>query len=167
MKNILFSKKELILNQKKTIEKEDEKVLFERYLKSCERMNLKYMSKEEINKVIEIQFKKIENCLQKTSIDDYAIWLNGFLDNGGMITHFYDYPFNFNYWFNIIDDCEWEIPLFGSRSCNFIILNGVEFKFNEYGHMNFYFMDGYKHIGGLVPFYNNMLNEKFKIRDIQ
>lgn len=164
MKNILLNKKELILKQKNIMDEEYEELLTQRYLIMYREFDVKLMDREEINNLIKIKFEKIKNCIRKIFIDDYNNWLSGFLDNGGKITHFYNYSFDFNNWFCVIGDCEWEIPLFGSNSCNFIILNSVDFKFNEKecGHINFYFMGGFKHIGNCVPFYKNMLKGIFE-----
>ncbi len=101
--------------------------------------------------------------LQFASQDDYLKWLRGFLENGGKITHFYDYMFPDGFHkalrgFNMI-------PLCGSSAVQIIVPKGVEItSFQGLGHCDLYLMDGFKVQGGWVPIYKGM---KFKDKEVK
>ena len=94
----------------------------------------------------------IASCRQADP-EEYRRWLAGYLDNGGEITHKYDY--------DLPDDCYYAyrdlvVPkLYGSTSVSIIIPFGVNVEYGDLGHNNLYFMDGFRQVGDFVPVYTN------------
>lgn len=103
--------------------------------------------------------------LRKATKDNYAQWLNGFVKNGGIITHNYDYNFPEDHFYIAWTDGI-EIPLFGSMSISIIVPFSINItKTEEHSHNEIYFMDGFKY-KGTVPIYedinhpNNYINKE-------
>lgn len=95
--------------------------------------------------------------IHSTTIDDYKKWLKGYLQNGGIPTHSYDYPITrvIDGWY--IANANFSIlPLFGSNSISVIVPNRVTFRGENLGHNQLYLMDGYINIGNFVPIYNDI-----------
>jgi len=92
--------------------------------------------------------------LVNARVENYVTWLKGYLGNGNLPTHSYDYPMS-----RVIDEFffatnDFEIsPLFGAKSISIIVPEKVKFLGGELGHNQIYLMDEYKNIGGFVPVY--------------
>lgn len=99
----------------------------------------------------------LDNC-RVAELSDYLVWLKGYVDNGGEITHCYDYPFSrWASWRLAINDLE-ITPLFGANSFNIIIPKGVNCNIDEVGHNVIYFIDGFI-VGGagrVVPIFSDI-----------
>lgn len=110
------------------------------------------------------EFKEMGILPPKTrlaTVEDYRKWLGGFVANGGVPTHFYDYPIgrSLDDWLVVEADFEL-LPLYGSRSLNIIVAKEAKFKGGNSGHTELYFMDGFT-TNGSVPFYSDTKNLEF------
>jgi len=94
--------------------------------------------------------------MRLASKNDYLLWLSGFLERGGIITHVYDYPLDLRDWKVIEFDFKIS-PLYGSQSLNLIVKKSVKFNGGDPGHSNLYFMDDYSMIGTLIPIYSDII----------
>jgi len=89
---------------------------------------------------------------QPADIEDYVLWLQGYVKRGGKPTHFYDYPVrraDFRYASSTVTvDSDYE---YGARSRNIIVANGVTTErtrpagpFGGWAHTHLYFMHGFR-----------------------
>lgn len=115
---------------------------------------------------------------------DYAAWLIGYMEAGGQPTHFYDRPMirpgvtvvggdlvnGFQTqeaapdWMVLCEEPADGVPqLYGSQSMNVVVPRGVHTGpmprtfHGASGHNSLYFMDGFRHVGSLVPLYSDVL----------
>lgn len=101
-------------------------------------------------------YEQIHDKMHGATKADYMHWLRGFLENGGIITHVYDYQMDLRHW--IIVKYDFEIsPLYGSESYNIIVPNGVKLNGGDKGHSNIYFMDDFLIKGTFVPLYSDII----------
>jgi len=85
---------------------------------------------------------------------EYAKWLNHYLENGGEITHFYDYNFPANMFF--VATCDIVVtPLYGANAFSVIVPYGITVT-GETGHSNIYRYDN-SGVLRFVPAYKNLL----------
>jgi hypothetical protein len=84
---------------------------------------------------------------------EYAMWLCGYITNGGRITHNYEYDIPDSF---MVALQEFELPrACGALSRNVICPSGITIRAN--GHCNVYMMDEFKYDGhGWVPLYNDV-----------
>lgn len=70
---------------------------------------------------------------------EYSKWLRAWLENGGSISHAYDYPMN-----GMLIALRGFLlpPLYGAHSVEIIVPSGVEIECMEPGHNRLYFVDG-------------------------
>jgi len=95
--------------------------------------------------------------LRPARLHDYLLWLKGYIDGGGQITHVYNYPFD---QFSFLGKGEWFVAradikparLCGANAVSIIVPSGINAEHGDWGHCNLYFMDGYRH-NGFVPLY--------------
>lgn len=93
-------------------------------------------------------------AFRKATLDEYVAWLRLYLDQGGRPTHYYDYPFRGERWliaeqdFTTGGEC-------GTFSAEIIVPEGVEYLGGGRGHNELYFMDGARHIGHVVPVFDD------------
>ena len=96
----------------------------------------------------------------------YALWLEGYLENGGDVTHWYNYAMPCDRLYVLPEDCRAEVwPLYGAQAVSVIIKQGASVAFRpvanmrdpDIGHNHLYFMDGYREFGGFVPCYPDVL----------
>ena len=85
----------------------------------------------------------------------YAEWLKGYLENGGNISHVYDYPMRDVY--VATDDIE-IVPLYGASSISIVVTGKAKVSApNGLGHINIYVMEDFKVMGcGFVPLYSDV-----------
>jgi len=122
---------------------------------------IKYQKdKEEHQKIMDkfgelLRLKKIIIGEKK----DYIEWLTGYIEKGGYITHYYDYPMG-NKIYIARQDCQM-VPMFGSSSIMLVVPKEIniipvpEEPFGGWGHNNIYFIKDFKHIGSFVPAYSD------------
>jgi len=100
---------------------------------------------------------------QSASIEDYVLWLQGYVKRGGRPTHFYDYPFSragFRYASTPLTvDSDYE---YGSSSREIIVARNVATDrtnptgpFGGWAHTQVYFMHGYRSNKTIVPVYSD------------
>lgn len=101
----------------------------------------------------------IKDVSRKATKKDYTLWLEGFLKNGGKITHTYDYPIKMEDFIVIEKDFKL-FPLHGAQSIGLIIKEGVK-RINgikdHRGHNELYFMDDYSNIGNFIPMHSDII----------
>jgi hypothetical protein len=83
----------------------------------------------------------------------YADWLKGYLDNGGEMTHSYDYPISRAQVIYISSGSARITPLYGSSAKMIIVPKGVEVTIEALGHNNVFFMSDFSTEGYFVPLY--------------
>ncbi len=103
----------------------------------------------------------IANDLCVASIKDYKKWLEGYLSNGGEITHSYNYPFGRWEWFVAKSPVIEVPPLCGASKLDIIVPVGIEaralFPKKGMGHVGLYFMDGFKKNAATVPIFSDVI----------
>lgn len=113
-------------------------------------------SKEEHESRIQAFNNKLGGKTRPATKTDYMRWLKGFLENGGEVTHVYDYDMHLIGWEVVTQDFEIS-PLYGSESKNLIVEEGVVLKGGAEGHCGMYFMDGFRLHCGIVPIYSDII----------
>ena len=107
---------------------------------------------------------------QPASIEDYLLWLQGYIKRGGKPTHFYDYPFSqmdFRYASRpLVIDSDYE---YGSSSREIIVARNVQTDrtnpagpFGGWAHTQVYFMHGYRTNKSIVPVYSDPEFDEFR-----
>lgn len=86
-------------------------------------------------------------------VHEYAMWLNGFINNGNEVSHHYDYPFE-RAGFVVATQNFVLKPGYGARSKNILVPRHVQWT-GHVGHDNVYMMNGYHHVGSWVPAYSD------------
>lgn len=123
---------------------------------------LEYEREQKLNKLNKGYFEDEEDKketlellgLKEASVEDYKKWLKGYIQQGGKITHVYDYNMPKEFY---IATKDFEMyPLFGANSINVIVPRNVKFLGGDLGHCNLYFEDGYRNEGNLVPIYKDI-----------
>lgn len=91
--------------------------------------------------------------LRKASREDYIKWLEGFVNADNVPTHYYDYPFDHqeDLFYMAIRNFELT-PLYGAKSINIIVPEGIKILGGHHGHSNVFCYDGYKHYGSVPVF---------------
>jgi hypothetical protein len=80
----------------------------------------------------------VKKCVPAT-VDDYCQWLHEYVENGGEITHVYNYPFKQQSKSFLVARSDLEItPLFGASSRHVIIPAGVNCSTTDLGHNTVY-----------------------------
>lgn len=121
---------------------------------------------ETVEEVIDKQINAVEARFANTLLEgkissakkeDYIIWLEGYVKDGNLPTHSYNYPMSrvIDDFFVARDDFEMS-PLYGADSISVIVPEGIRFLGGELGHNNLYFMEGHKNKGGFVPVYSDI-----------
>ena len=95
----------------------------------------------------------IKKYLRIASVKDYSEWLNGYLKNGGKITHHYDY--NLSRMCVAMGDFHLP-PLHGACSFDIIVPTRIHITYDDLGHNNLYFMKDFSNVGSFVPCYNDV-----------
>ena len=98
---------------------------------------------------------KILPRMKRARIEDYTEWLRGYMENGGIPSHVYDYPMPQCSFFVASQDFEL-FPLYGTSSMEIIIPKGIHFLGGERGHTNLYFMEDFRNVGSWVPLFNDI-----------
>ncbi len=117
--------------------------------------------KRDIEKKTGRMYRNKHELLRKSlipaTLKEYKEWLKGYLQDGGSITHVYDYNWEADdEWFVAVKDCDIP-PLYGATSINVIVPRGVSVGYSHgLGHNNIYYMDGFRQAGGWVPIYSNI-----------
>lgn len=99
-----------------------------------------------------------EHCRLATK-SDYGQWLSGYIQSGGAIDYFRDYPMQHG-WFVLTS--VGELPeLYGAQSIDLIVPIGIHvFGCRTFhgrsGHNNIYYMDNYRFVGGGVAVFRNI-----------
>ena len=94
--------------------------------------------------------------LRPACLRDYKEWLRGYLEEGGAITHCYDYPIPINDWWIAHSDFE-VVPLYGADSVAIVVPGGITAASPQGdGHNRLYLMDGFRALGGFVPLYSDI-----------
>jgi hypothetical protein len=91
--------------------------------------------------------------LRKTSIDEYRHWLNGFLENGGKVTHYYDYPFSRQTFYTAMSSGHLT-PQYGASS--FCVLAPAGVKITSGGHNNVLHVEGFSASGSFIPMFSDI-----------
>lgn len=89
--------------------------------------------------------------------NEYASWLRGYMEQGRVPTHTYNYRMPGDFYIARRDLRL--IPLYGASSVHVIVPEGVTVTKVEgdIGHSTIYYMDGYRVDGGWVPLYENVI----------
>ncbi len=93
----------------------------------------------------------LEHCRPATA-DEYDAWLRGYRKRGGRVTHYRDWPMHHHYYV-MLSDPGWIPKLYGANSVEVIVPRGVMSPAalsGGTGHSQFFFMDGFKVVGGGV-----------------
>lgn len=91
--------------------------------------------------------------MRKAQAHDYAMWLTGYLNNGGNVTHQYDYPFERAGF--VVATSDFHIrPGYGARSQRILVPRFVKWT-GTLGHDSIYMIDGYQVHGIWVPTYSD------------
>lgn len=100
-------------------------------------------------------------------VEQYVLWLDGYVAKGGKITHEYDYEWATDAWFYAPlefisnDEC-------GANSMRVICESWVEPQrgkcsaFGGWGHNNIYLMNDFAVIGRWVPIYSDEIFDGFR-----
>jgi hypothetical protein len=94
-----------------------------------------------------------EDSLRPAHKRDYERWLEGHLSAGGKITHAYDYKMPES--FRVAMEDMTLRPLYGARSLNIIVPEGIEVT-GELGHTNLYLMKDFSLLGSCVDVYSDI-----------
>lgn len=95
----------------------------------------------------------IMQFLRPADVNDYVMWLEGYLRNGGSFTHYYDYDFRVGRMYVATADVT--IPaLYGAMSVDVIVPK--KFTVVASGHCGLYFMEGFQKDAFTVPSFNNL-----------
>lgn len=98
------------------------------------------------------------NCRPAT-VEDYEVWLAGYLSLGNLPTHVYDYVMPEEEFYIAMQD--FELPaLYGALSISIIVPDSIKVKYTD-SHNNLYFMRGFTSIGfhnqlTFVPIYSDV-----------
>lgn len=88
---------------------------------------------------------------------EYAKWLKGHLNDGGNITHVYDYNLGGIF---VARSNFTVVPLYGASSISIVVPVGITVSApHGYGHMNIYYIDGFATNANFVPLYNDVKNK--------
>lgn len=85
---------------------------------------------------------------------DYELWLAGYLEAGGKITHVYDYPWGRRDWYAPVADNVELIPLYGATSIQIIVPAGMTVS-GDGGHSLIFWMDGFR-APRVVPLFSDI-----------
>lgn len=107
---------------------------------------------------------------QPASVEDYVLWLQGYVRRGGKPTHFYDYPFGqvgFRYADSRLTvDSDYE---YGSSLRRIIVAKNVTTErtnpagpFGGWAHTKCYFMHGFRTNDSSVPVYSDPEFDQFR-----
>lgn len=96
-------------------------------------------------------------CLRKATPEDYLRWLKGFMDQGGIPTHNYNYPMARIDTFYVATQDFTLLPLCGTAALHIIVPRAYVCLGGEAGHCVLYFEDGYQTRGNLwIPVYSDL-----------
>lgn len=122
-------------------------------------MQYNRLSKREVIEAHNSQVIEAERLLlgktTQASKEDYEAWLAGYINNGGEITHTYDYSWSDRNWCLAVRDFRIS-PLCGSDALYIIVKSGVKLLGGDLGHSEVYLMDGFKLLGSWVPTYEDI-----------
>lgn len=95
--------------------------------------------------------------LREARPSEYVAWLRGHLEQGGDVSHVYDYPFARAGFYVALDNIK-DLPpgLCGSLSLQIIVPRGLTVEYEDLGHCTLYFMDGFRLVGHWVPIYSDI-----------
>jgi hypothetical protein len=91
--------------------------------------------------------------MRKAEASDYAMWLTGYLNAGGKVTHQYDYPFKRAGFVVATSDFILK-PGYGAGAKHILVPRFVKWSGNL-GHDSVYMIDGYQVHGRWVPTYSD------------
>src|SRR5581483_6914331 len=94
------------------------------------------------------------------SIEQYIDWLNGYIAQGRMPTHYYDYPWQRTNFLLALEDFRLGGEC-GSDARPIIVPSNVRFLGGDLGHNNLYLLENFTVRGWWVPLYSD---EKFRTR---
>lgn len=93
-------------------------------------------------------------AFRRATLDEYVAWLRPWLAAGNQPTHYYDRPFGRQKWltaerdFTTGGEC-------GALSTEIIVPAGIKHLGGGIGHNQLYFMDGQRHLGHVVPIFDD------------
>lgn len=96
------------------------------------------------------------SALRQATKEDYLEWISGYLKEGALPTHYYDYEFNPRDWHVAMIDFRFGSGLFGSNALSILVPSSVEFLGGTLGHSNLFFLNGFRHRGLSVPLYKDV-----------
>ena len=91
--------------------------------------------------------------LRETTLDEYRHWLSGYLENGGRVSHYYDYEFGRQTFYTATYSGSLA-PQYGSAS--FCVLAPAGVKIVSGGHNNVFHIDGFTASGWFAPMFDNV-----------
>lgn len=92
--------------------------------------------------------------LRQATLKNYIDWLDRFVSNGGIPTHYYDYNWSRTTWAIALDDFTMGGEC-GANAINIIIMPGCE-PFGHMGHNKLFFMGGNgAHSGRWIPVFSD------------
>lgn len=101
-------------------------------------------------------YRARHGVFRQATVEEYVDWLHNHVEQGGKITHVYDYPFGNREWlvaqsgFTLGGEC-------GVMARSIIVEPGVQYVGGGLGHNTLYFMDGFAIVGqaSFVPVYDD------------
>jgi hypothetical protein len=121
-----------------------------------ERLDLELRHMQEESEALRARVRRqIMPKLRPARASEYSSWLQGWVEQGGRISHVYDDPTPKGLYM-LLDNIE-ELPpgLCGAFSLRIIVPRGLTLKYDDLGHCSIYFMDGYRFDGTSVPAYSD------------
>jgi hypothetical protein len=91
--------------------------------------------------------------MRPATANDYVIWLKGYLEDGGEITHTYDYPIS--RWKFVVATSHFTLkPGFGVNAKHIIVPRFIKWS-GQLGHDSVFEMNEYKCHGRIVPVFSD------------
>jgi hypothetical protein len=94
------------------------------------------------------------STLKRATAADYALWLKGYLERGGKVTHTRDYDFNWS-WYIATEDFIIPDRCCGVDRFNIIVPDGVNVTHAGFDHCDVYYMD-YRKDPSTVPLFTDV-----------
>lgn len=118
-------------------------------------------------KMILVFNDEMRNKTRPATKKDYMEWLKIFLENGGEITHFYNYNMPLDDWIVATNDFE-IFQLYGTNGKHIIVENRVNVKYGNEGHNNLYFMNHHtsNSYPTFVPVYADIVFGESEVKNI-
>ena len=94
-------------------------------------------------------------CLRRATGEDYLGWLRGFLAQGGMPSHNYDYPIAREPFYVAQKDFSL-LPLYGAAALHIIVPHAYNCWGTDPGHCAVFLHAGYQTARGWIPIYDDL-----------